>query len=131
MPQFGFDTTAEEAGDYYKENIRGKNGWFSRLAGGVESGDVLVQGLCSDRRTFFQCTVLITGASPNSLGAEAARVIAKHQAGALLILAGRNRANLEATEKMIKSETPGANIRILDLDLADFESVRRAGDEVR
>jgi hypothetical protein len=31
---------------------------------------------------------------------------------------------------MIKDETAGANIRLLDLDLADFESVKRAGDEV-
>jgi len=73
--------------------------------------------------------VLITGVSPKSLGAEAARVIAKFGAG-LIVIAGRNKAKLEQMEKDIKSETPGANIRILILDLESLAAVRAAADEV-
>ncbi|KAI9020621.1 putative short-chain dehydrogenase [Hyaloraphidium curvatum] len=73
--------------------------------------------------------VLITGASPKSLGAEAARVLAKHGAG-LVVLAGRNRKNLEETRNAILAETPKASIRLLDIDLADYDSVRKAAKEV-
>jgi len=74
--------------------------------------------------------VLITGISPKSLGAETARVIAKFNGAGIVILAGRSRANLEQTEKDIKSETPGANLRLLILDLDSFAAVRKAADEV-
>ncbi|KAI9004521.1 NAD-P-binding protein [Hyaloraphidium curvatum] len=73
--------------------------------------------------------VLITGASPGSLGAECARVLAKHGA-ALIVLAGRNPENLKATQAAILAETPKANIRLLQLDLVDLDSVRKAADEV-
>ncbi|KAI9006801.1 hypothetical protein DFJ74DRAFT_376766 [Hyaloraphidium curvatum] len=74
-------------------------------------------------------TVLVTGASPKSLGAECARVVAKNGAK-LVILAGRTRKNLDATADAIRKETPGANVRILEMDLGDLESVRRAAKEV-
>lgn len=38
--------------------------------------------------------------------------------------------SLEATEKMIKEETPSANVRLLDIDLADLDSVKKAAAEV-
>ncbi|KAI9021289.1 dehydrogenase [Hyaloraphidium curvatum] len=98
MPDFGFDTTAEEAARAYTAQIRGKN-------------------------------VLITGASPNSLGAECARVCAKEGAN-LVVLAGRNRKNLEDTAEAIRKDTPGAQLRLLDLDLQNFEQVRQAAKEV-
>lgn len=114
----GFETTAQEAAATFADEIKGKN-------------------------------VLITGATPGSLGAEAARVIAKYGAN-VLVLAGRNRqklvhfleanrpklrlisrhVSLEDTAKALKDETPAANIKFLDLDLASFASVRKAADEV-
>ena len=73
--------------------------------------------------------MLITGCSPNGLGAEMARIVAQHQPG-LIVIAGRNQAPLDETKKAILSETPKANIRTLIIDLADFASVRKAADEV-
>jgi NAD(P)-dependent dehydrogenase (short-subunit alcohol dehydrogenase family) len=73
--------------------------------------------------------VLITGCSPNSLGAETARAIAT-QNPALLILAGRNKVSIEETEKNIKEKIPDARTRVLMLDLASLSSVRRAAAEV-
>jgi NAD(P)-dependent dehydrogenase (short-subunit alcohol dehydrogenase family) len=73
--------------------------------------------------------VLITGCSPNSLGAETARAIAT-QNPALLILAGRNKASTEETIKNIKEQIPYAQIRFLMLDLASLASVRKAAAEV-
>jgi NAD(P)-dependent dehydrogenase (short-subunit alcohol dehydrogenase family) len=73
--------------------------------------------------------VLITGCSPNSLGAETARAIAT-QNPALLILAGRNKASIEETEKNIKEKIPDARTRFLMLDLASLSSVRKAAAEV-
>ncbi len=73
--------------------------------------------------------VLITGCSPNSLGAETARAIAT-QNPALLILAGRNAASTEETAKNITEKIPGAHTRFLMLDLASLASVRKAAAEV-
>ncbi|KAH8551423.1 hypothetical protein BGW37DRAFT_557313 [Umbelopsis sp. PMI_123] len=74
-------------------------------------------------------TVLITGATWGGLGAEAARVIAKHHA-ALVIVAGRKQESLDDTIQKIKAETPSANLRPVILDLASLESVRHAAAEV-
>lgn len=38
--------------------------------------------------------------------------------------------SLEETTAAIKKETPNANIRLLDLDLVDLDSVRKAAREV-
>ncbi|KDQ11788.1 hypothetical protein BOTBODRAFT_35036 [Botryobasidium botryosum FD-172 SS1] len=73
--------------------------------------------------------VLITGVSPKSLGAEAARVIAKFGAG-LVVLAGRSQEKLERTEKDIKAEVPSANLRLLTLELGSFAAVRTAADKI-
>ncbi|KAH8550857.1 short-chain dehydrogenase [Umbelopsis sp. PMI_123] len=74
-------------------------------------------------------TVIITGASWNGLGAEAARVIAKHDPK-LIILAGRKQESLDETIQKTKEETPNANIRSLILDLTSLESVRQAAKVV-
>ncbi|KAK9760946.1 hypothetical protein K7432_014535 [Basidiobolus ranarum] len=74
-------------------------------------------------------TVLVTGCTWGGLGAEAARVIAKHGAG-IVILAGRKQDALDDTISKIKEETPGAKLRSLIIDLASLESVRGAAKEV-
>jgi NAD(P)-dependent dehydrogenase (short-subunit alcohol dehydrogenase family) len=73
--------------------------------------------------------ILITGCSPNGLGAETARAIAT-QNPALLILAGRNKVSIEETEKNIKEQIPDARTRFLMVDLASLSSVRKAAAEV-
>jgi len=74
-------------------------------------------------------TVLITGCTWKGLGAESARVIAKHNP-ALLIVAGRKQESLDDTIQKIKAETPSANLRSLIIDLASLESVKQAAAEV-
>ncbi|KAM0752219.1 short-chain dehydrogenase [Meredithblackwellia eburnea MCA 4105] len=73
-------------------------------------------------------TVIITGVSMGGLGAEHARVAAKH--GALVVLASRNPERLQETEDWILKETPSAELRKLVLDLSSFDSVRKAATEV-
>ncbi|OJJ77392.1 hypothetical protein ASPBRDRAFT_70814 [Aspergillus brasiliensis CBS 101740] len=73
--------------------------------------------------------VLITGVTLGSIGGEAALQISRH-APALLVLAGRDLQNLQATENAIKRETPDANTRLLILDLSSQQSVRKAAAEV-
>jgi NAD(P)-dependent dehydrogenase (short-subunit alcohol dehydrogenase family) len=74
-------------------------------------------------------TVLITGCTIGGLGFEASRVVAKHQAG-LVILAGRKQEALDQAIEKIKAEIPSANLRSLVIDLASLESVRHAAAEV-
>ncbi|KFY36431.1 hypothetical protein V495_07905 [Pseudogymnoascus sp. VKM F-4514 (FW-929)] len=74
-------------------------------------------------------TVLITGCSPDGLGAEAARVIALHKV-ALIVLAGRSVSKCEETARTIKLQSPDVSTRILQIDLASQASVRRAAAEV-
>ncbi|KAH8551428.1 short-chain dehydrogenase [Umbelopsis sp. PMI_123] len=74
-------------------------------------------------------TVLITGCTWGGLGAEAARVIAKHHA-ALVIVAGRKQESLDDTIQKIKAETPSASVRALIIDLASLESVKKAAADV-
>ncbi|GAA6008421.1 hypothetical protein JCM11491_004469 [Sporobolomyces phaffii] len=74
-------------------------------------------------------TILITGVSPNGLGAEAATAIAQHQPK-LLILAGRSIDKIKQTQDEIKKVASGVETKILILDLASFEKARQAGEEV-
>lgn len=73
--------------------------------------------------------VLITGCSPDGLGAEAARVIALHKP-ALIVLAGRSIPKCEETANILKSQSPGVRTRILQIDLASQASVHKAAAEV-
>ncbi|KAL8292400.1 hypothetical protein RQP46_001012 [Phenoliferia psychrophenolica] len=73
--------------------------------------------------------ILITGTSMGGLGAETARVVAKHNPK-LVFIAGRSMEKLDETESMIKKETPDANLRKLIIDLASFASIKKAAKEV-
>ncbi|CRG82945.1 Retinol dehydrogenase 14 [Talaromyces islandicus] len=86
--------------------------------------------VCKDLSDQIQGSrVLITGVTPGSIGGEAAMQISRHSP-ALLILAGRTIEKLQAIEGAIKAETPGANTRLLTLDLSSQESIRKAAEEV-
>ncbi|KAI9735114.1 MAG: hypothetical protein M1834_001702 [Cirrosporium novae-zelandiae] len=74
-------------------------------------------------------TILVTGVSPNSLGAETVRSIAS-QNPKLLIMASRTKEKLESVSIKIKEEFPDAEIQSVLLDLSSQKSVRRAADEI-
>ncbi|KAF7550960.1 hypothetical protein G7Z17_g5359 [Cylindrodendrum hubeiense] len=74
-------------------------------------------------------TVLITGVTLGSLGADAARVIAAHEPK-LLILAGRSEKTLNETIASIKTTSPKVDIKTLILDLGSQSSVRSAAAEL-
>src|SRR4051812_25018875 len=73
--------------------------------------------------------VLITGCSPEGLGAAVALEIAPYNP-ALLILTGRSRERTEETEKALKEKTPGIKTRVVIFDLNSLESVRKGAAEV-
>jgi len=75
-------------------------------------------------------TILVTGVSPNGLGAEAAISIAKNQPK-LLILAGRSIEKINETKKEIEKVSEGkVETKVLILDLASFEATKKAAQEV-
>ncbi|GME42225.1 Retinol dehydrogenase 14 [Neofusicoccum parvum] len=74
-------------------------------------------------------TVLTTGVTPNSLGAQFVSTIAAH-APALLILASRTQSTIDATAAAIAAAHPAVRTRGLLLDLGDLVSARAAGDVV-
>jgi NAD(P)-dependent dehydrogenase (short-subunit alcohol dehydrogenase family) len=69
--------------------------------------------------------VIITGISPDGLGADAARVIAKHNPQ-LLILASRSEKTITDVIEAIQPPSTTVNIKPLLLDLSSLESVRKA-----
>ena len=69
---------------------------------------------------------LVTGAN-TGIGKETARALAKR--GARVTLAGRSEEKTRAAMADIAAETPAADLAFLQLDLADFDSVRRAAGE--
>ncbi|TEA17168.1 Short-chain dehydrogenase TIC 32 [Colletotrichum sidae] len=74
-------------------------------------------------------TVLVTGASPNGLGAVFAETIAA-AAPALIILAGRNASKVRETADKITTAHPSVAIKTLQLDLGSFKHVREAAETV-
>ncbi|PPR07448.1 hypothetical protein CVT26_013479 [Gymnopilus dilepis] len=73
--------------------------------------------------------VLTTGVSPGGLGASFVQSIAAANPS-LLILANRDLVKAENTASAIAKSHPNVKARILHLDLASFQSVRKAADQV-
>ncbi|KAF2677440.1 NAD(P)-binding protein [Lentithecium fluviatile CBS 122367] len=73
--------------------------------------------------------VLITGASPNGLGAALAQSLAAHRPE-LLILTGRTSTKVEAVAKEITTSTPGVKVRIVLFDISSFASIAKAAEEI-
>ncbi|GAA5838207.1 hypothetical protein JCM3766R1_001860 [Sporobolomyces carnicolor] len=74
-------------------------------------------------------TVLITGVSPNGLGAEAATAIAQSEPK-LLILAGRSIDKINETRRAIEKVAPRVELKVLILDLGSFKAAKKAGQEL-
>lgn len=74
-------------------------------------------------------TILITGVSPNSLGASFAEATASAQP-AQLILAGRNPSKVQQTVDAIAASHPDVPVRTLKLDLASLPAVRESAREL-
>jgi NAD(P)-dependent dehydrogenase (short-subunit alcohol dehydrogenase family) len=72
-------------------------------------------------------TVVVTGAS-TGIGFETAKALAIR--GATVVLASRNPAKTEAAVARIARAAPGADVSIVDLDLASLASVHRAAAEI-
>ena len=73
-------------------------------------------------------TAVVTGAS-SGLGLVTASVLAGH--GATVILACRDLAKAERAADRIRAGSPGASVRVLQLDLASLASVHEAASEIR
>lgn len=73
--------------------------------------------------------ILVTGVSPNSLGASFAEATASAQPSQL-ILAGRNPSKTQQTASAIADSHPDVPLRILKLDLASLSAVREAAREL-
>ena len=72
--------------------------------------------------------VIVTGAN-TGIGKETAVGLAA--LGATVVLACRNRSKAEAAADEIRSRTGRDDVQLVDLDLADLDSVRACADEVR
>ena len=73
-------------------------------------------------------TILVTGGN-NGLGKESILQLAYHEPS-LIWLAARGEARAQAAIDDIRKEVPNASIRPLNLDLADFDSVKAAARRV-
>jgi len=71
---------------------------------------------------------LVTGAN-SGIGWDTARVLAAN--GASVLVACRNPERGTAAVDRIRELHPGSDVRVLQLDLADLDSVRAAADDVR
>ncbi len=72
-------------------------------------------------------TAVVTGAN-GGLGLETARALAC--AGAVVVLAARNRPRAAEAMESIRASAPGASLTPADLDLGSLESVRSAAAEI-
>src|SRR6266566_9446638 len=73
-------------------------------------------------------TAVITGGN-SGIGFEAARVLATR--GARLILGCRDQGRAHDAVTRIRAAAPGADVRVVPLDLASLESVRVAAGQIR
>ena len=70
---------------------------------------------------------VVTGAN-GGIGLETATVLA--QRGGTVVLACRDERKADQAASQIRSAAPGADVRLVHLDLASLGSVRQAADEI-
>lgn len=80
-------------------------------------------------KTLLTATVIITGVSPESLGATLAITIAKHSPGHL-ILASRTQAKLDEVLNTIKEDSPAVHVDTVQLDLSSQSSIRESASQI-
>jgi len=73
-------------------------------------------------------TILVTGTTVGGLGHHTALELARR--GARVVITGRSPDRLAETEAAILAEAPAAALQVVELDLADLASVRRAAADV-
>ncbi|ORY31411.1 short-chain dehydrogenase [Naematelia encephala] len=73
--------------------------------------------------------IIVTGPTITGVGYATANAIAE-QGPAVLVLAGRSLSKLEEAQRNILGNTRDAKIRLLQVDLSDMTSVRKAAAEV-
>ena len=78
-------------------------------------------------RSLLGKNILVTGAN-SGIGFETARVLARH--GAHVVLACRTLARAEEAAARIRARHAEANVAPLELDLASFDNIRRAVDDL-
>lgn len=74
-------------------------------------------------------TVVVTGGTWGGIGAEAVKTIAKYGAS-LVIFTGRKEGIIEETIENIEKEVPKAPVKGVIMDLASFESIKKAVSEI-
>jgi NAD(P)-dependent dehydrogenase (short-subunit alcohol dehydrogenase family) len=73
-------------------------------------------------------TIVVTGTTVGGLGFETALELARR--GARVVLAGRNPARLEDSERAIRAQVPQASLDRVQVDVSDLGSVRRAAAQL-
>ena len=119
-PEFGFSTTATEAGIAFSDEITGKNSMLLKLC----------YLLYFSSLSLLITQVVITGVSPNSLGAALAHSLAPHSPRHL-ILASRNLSNLSAVSSSLLSLYPELRLSLVPIELASQKSVRKAAAQIK
>ncbi|KAF3926017.1 hypothetical protein ABW20_dc0108072 [Dactylellina cionopaga] len=74
-------------------------------------------------------TIVVTGASPNTLGSEFVLTVCAHSPK-LVVIATRDTKKLDSLAKDIASKYSNVIVKTLQLDLGSLESARNAGKEV-
>ncbi|XP_010533466.1 PREDICTED: short-chain dehydrogenase TIC 32, chloroplastic isoform X2 [Tarenaya hassleriana] len=98
----------------YLAGIPGPNGFGSR-----STAEEVTQN-CSSNHSHL--TAIITGGT-SGIGAETARVLAKR--GVRIVMAARDMKKAEMVKEKIERESPGSEIKVLEIDLSSLTSVRR------
>jgi NAD(P)-dependent dehydrogenase (short-subunit alcohol dehydrogenase family) len=76
-------------------------------------------------------TLVVTGPSPGSLGAELITELAAGAKPAKIILIGRNEAKTTPVIDNIKKANPSVEVSFVQADLADNSSVRKAAEKIK
>jgi NAD(P)-dependent dehydrogenase (short-subunit alcohol dehydrogenase family) len=118
MTRWNFSSTGAEVIEASKERVKGKTSkYLSRIKQERKETDKKPQ-------------VLVTGPSPNSIGAETAVTLASGRPS-ILILTGRSKAKLEPLITSIHSISPSTAVHFVPLDLSNQKSVRKCVEEVK
>jgi NAD(P)-dependent dehydrogenase (short-subunit alcohol dehydrogenase family) len=100
--------------------------WKERLVRLHQLSSIHTQNQFSQSRILL---VLITGVSPNGLGAALAQSLAT-RGPKILILTGRNSAKVEAVAKETNTTNPGVEVRTVLFDISSFKSIAKAAYEI-